>query len=146
MSSNKYDLERFVIAQEECYSVALEEIKSGHKKSHWIWFIFPQIEGLGFSPMSQKHAIKDAQEATLYMKHPILGPRLIEVSEALLTLDTNNSIEVLGSIDSMKLRSCMTLFGEVCPEYDVFKKVLNKYYDGEKDAFTLRVLNKKVSH
>jgi uncharacterized protein (DUF1810 family) len=143
MRKHSNDLERFVNAQEVSYQTALREIKEGCKRSHWMWYIFPQIAGLGLSPTAQYYAICDLQEAVRYLKHPILGPRLIEMSRELLKLNTNNPTQILGCPDDLKLRSCMTLFSIAKPEETVFTDVLHKFYNGEKDELTLRILNKE---
>ena len=121
-------LERFLEAQERTYAVALQEIRNGYKESHWMWFIFPQIAGLGMSYMAEYYAIRNLEEARNYLHHPVLGQRLVEISEALLELETYDPIEVFGPIDAMKLRSCMTLF-EMVNDGDspVFRLVLEKY-------------------
>ena len=133
-------LERFLEAQEETYADALAEIQSGYKRTHWMWFIFPQIAGLGKSSRSKLYAISSKEEAIRYLQHPILGARLVEVSEAILALSTEVSPEFLGWPDTLKLRSCMTLFAEAWPEYEVFQKVLDKFYDGERDPETICIL------
>lgn len=132
-------LERFVQAQARSYDTALAEIRSGRKSSHWMWYIFPQIAGLGMSSTAQYYAIADLSEARAYWEHPLLGARLREISEALLTLDTDDAGEVFGWPDELKLRSSMTLFARAsdCP---VFQKVLDKYYGGLEDERTLRLL------
>lgn len=132
-------IERFVEAQKEVYNRALEEIKSGKKRTHWMWFIFPQIKGLGFSMTSIFFSIKDVEEAKEYLDHPLLGHRLREISQALLELKTDNPAEVFGSPDDMKLRSCMTLFDTVEPK-SVFDRVLMKFFGGKRDKKTLRIL------
>lgn len=132
-------LERFIHAQDDNYTRALEEIKSGKKRTHWMWFIFPQIKGLGLSMTSIFFSIKDAEEAKEYLKHPLLGQRLREISHALLELKTDNPAEIFGSTDAMKLRSCMTLFDVVEPE-TVFDRVLMKFFDGKRDEKTLKIL------
>lgn len=132
-------IERFIQAQNEVYLCALKEIKSGKKRTHWMWYIFPQIKGLGFSMTSIFFSIKDAEEAKEYLKHPLLGQRLREISQALLELKTDNAIEVFGSTDAMKLWSCMTLFDVVEPE-TVFDKVLVKFFNGIRDQKTLKIL------
>ena len=134
------DLTRFYEAHKADYSSALEEIKGGHKQTHWIWYIFPQLAGLGFSTMAQYYGIRDLEEAKAYVQDPVLGRDLIEISNALLTLDTSNPTQVMGYPDDMKLRSCMTLFMIAAPEEPVFKKVLDKYYGGEADGNTLNML------
>ena len=132
-------IERFVKAQDEVYSQALEEIKSGRKRSHWMWFIFPQIKGLGLSYKAIFFSIKDAEEAKEYLAHPLLGYRLREISQALLELKTDNPLEIFGGIDTKKLRSCMTLFDFVEPN-SVFDKVLMKFFKGKRDDITLNIL------
>ncbi len=134
-------LKRFTDAQENSYAKAFSEIQQGRKQSHWMWFIFPQIAGLGFSETSRYYAIKDLQEATGFLKHPVLGSRLINISLELLKLKTNDVHRVFGSPDDLKLKSCMTLFS-MLPEADpVFKTVLEKFFNGEKDIKTLRLIS-----
>lgn len=137
-------IERFVEAQKEVYNCALKEIKSGRKLTHWMWFIFPQIKGLGLSMTSIFFSIKDVEEAKEYLKHPLLGQRLREISHALLELKTDNATEVFGSTDAMKLRSCMTLF-DVVESETVFDKVLMKFFDGISDKKTLKILAEQKS-
>ena len=132
-------IERFVKAQNEVYNCALEEIKSGRKRTHWMWFIFPQIKGLGLSMTSIFYSIKDVEEAKEYLDHPVLGFRLREISQALLELNADNPTEVFGYIDDIKLRSCMTLFDVVEPK-SVFDKVLMRFFGGERDEKTLKIL------
>ena len=134
-----HDLNRFISAQERSYDAALREIKAGHKRTHWMWYIFPQIAGLGFSSTAQFYAISSMQEAKDYYAHPVLGKRLVEVSEALLTLDTNDAGAVMGYPDDLKLRSSMTLFLAVTGDA-VFQKVLDKFYSGKPDSKTLSIL------
>ncbi len=133
-------MKRFLEAQEKNYAKALSEIKKGKKESHWIWYIFPQILGLGTSIPSQYYAIKDMKEATEFLSHPILGSRLIEISTALLELQENDAFTVLGSPDDMKLKSSMTLFSLVKDADPVFQQVLDKFFKGEKDKRTLKLL------
>lgn len=128
-------LQRFIDAQNESYVRALEEIKAGRKRSHWMWFIFPQMKGLGRSSTSMFYGINDMDEAREYLAHPILGERLREISQVLLQLDTNDANAVFGSPDDMKLRSCMTLFDNISPN-DIFADVLDKYFDGHRDNKT----------
>ena len=135
-----YDLSRFIKAQETDYERALSEIRSGHKRSHWIWYIFPQITGLGFSSTAQYYAIKDRKEAEEYLKNDLLRERLVEISEALLLLESNDAGDVMGYPDDLKLRSSMTLFHEVAPEIDVFQKVLDKFFEGKPDQKTIELL------
>lgn len=137
-----YELSRFVTAQQDNYECALSEIRNGRKVSHWIWYIFPQLKGLGRSPMSEYYGIQNLDEAKAYLANPILGKHLIEICNALLLLDTNNAAEVMG-MDSRKLRSSMTLFDAATESSDVFQLVLDKYYEGKKDYRTLRMLGIK---
>lgn len=132
-------LERFVSAQEYDYEIALYEIRKGRKQSHWMWYIFPQIQGLGYSPTAQYYAIENRKEAVEYLKHPILGTRLIEISEALLSLKENDATRIMGYPDDLKLKSSMTLFYAISKN-DIFKKVLDKYFEGEMDDKTLKIL------
>ncbi len=135
-----YDLERFVRAQEYSYRDALSEIRRGRKRSHWMWYIFPQIAGLGMSSTARYYAVQDLQEAEEYLAHPILGPRLLEISEALLALDTDDATAVFGWPDDLKLRSSMTLFACAATDCPVFQQVLDKYYGGLPDERTLALL------
>ena len=135
-----YNIERFIKAQEYSYAEALKEIQNGHKESHWIWYIFPQLKQLGRSSTAQYYGIENLEEATEYLAHPILGCRLREICEALLSIDRNNPYQVMGGIDALKLRSSMTLFAEIEGYNSVFGKVLNKYYNGESDENTIRLL------
>lgn len=135
---------RFHAAQERDYERALSEIRSGHKCSHWIWYIFPQIAGMGYSSTSKYYAITDFNEAVAYWNDFVLRAHLLEISEALLELESNDSEEVMGWPDDMKLRSCMTLFAQVAPEEETFRKVLEKFFDGEPDTKTLQLLGKNT--
>ena len=132
-------LDRFLIAQEHSYDAALREIRAGRKRSHWMWYIFPQIAGLGMSYTAQLYSIADIDEARQYIKHPVLGERLIEISRALLTLASSDATAVMGYPDDLKLRSCMTLFAQVSDD-PVFKAVLDKFYGGRADTRTLDLL------
>lgn len=134
-----HDLNRFISAQERSYDAALREIKAGHKRTHWMWYIFPQIAGLGFSSTAQYYAISSMQEAKDYYAHPVLGKRLVEISEALLALDTSDAGAVMGYPDDLKLRSSMTLFLAASGDA-VFQKVLDKFYSGKPDSRTLNIL------
>lgn len=134
-----FDLERFVTAQERDYEIALREVRAGCKRSHWMWYIFPQIQGLGRSETAQYYAIQSAEEAESYLAHPILGMRLQEISIALLGLATSDPQEVFGYTDSLKLRSSMTLFYQVS-HYFVFERVLKKFFGGELDQKTISIL------
>ena len=133
-------IDRFLKAQENTYDEALSEIREGHKRSHWIWFIFPQIQGLGFSAISQEYAIKDLEEAKEYLNNPLLKERLLEISKALVDLPEFDPTKVMGYPDDLKLCSSMTLFHVVDPEEPVFKLVLDKYFDGKIDKNTIRIL------
>ena len=137
-----YDLERFYKAQEYDYETALSEIRNGRKKSHWMWYIFPQVTGLGRSAMAEYYAIGSKEEAKAYIGDPVLGKRLIEISQALLQVSSDNAEEVMGWPDNLKFRSCMTLFAETAPGQPVFKKVLDKFYGGKMDGKTLDILKK----
>jgi uncharacterized protein (DUF1810 family) len=134
-------LTRFVNAQAGDYEQALAEIKKGRKRSHWMWYIFPQLNGLGFSEMARVYGIRDRAEATAYLAHPVLGPRLVEISRALLTIDGSSASQVMGSPDDLKLRSSMTLFSAVDGADPVFQAVLDKFFGGKPDAKTLSMLN-----
>ena len=135
-----HDLGRFVQAQEGDYERALSEVRAGRKRSHWMWYIFPQYDGLGFSPTSRRYSIKSVAEAQAYLAHPVLGPRLTECAEAALRVEGRSALEVFGSPDDMKLRSCATLFAHVSPAGSVFERLLSKYFDGERDDRTLRLI------
>jgi uncharacterized protein (DUF1810 family) len=134
------DLERFVHAQAGTYDRALAELRAGHKTSHWMWWIFPQVAGLGMSPTSQAYAVADLAEARAYLRHDVLGPRLLECCRALLALEGVSAEQVLGSVDAMKLRSSMTLFAYADPSKTTFCEVLDRYYDGAEDARTVALL------
>ena len=138
-ANDPYDLDRFVQAQAPDYDRALSELRDGKKRSHWMWYIFPQIEGLGTSPMSQRYSIKSAAEARAYLDHPVLGPRLRECAAVVRDIVGHSAPEIFGSPDDQKLRSCATLFAAVSDD-DVFEQVLQKYFDGQPDTETLRRL------
>ncbi|MDQ3534288.1 MAG: DUF1810 domain-containing protein [Bacteroidota bacterium] len=134
------ELSRFLKAQEKDFVHALSEIKSGRKRSHWMWYIFPQIQGLGFSKTAKYYAIEDLDEAQRYLQHKILGSRLREITAELLMLDQNNASEIFGSPDDLKLQSSMTLFASVdISEEKPFNKVLDKFYNGHFDQKTLNI-------
>ncbi|MBF2083910.1 DUF1810 domain-containing protein [Thermoleptolyngbya sp. C42_A2020_037] len=135
-----YDLNRFLKAQASDYARALAEIRQGKKRSHWMWYIFPQYAGLGFSATSQHYAIKSLAEAEAYLQHPILGARLIECAEAALQVNGRSAYEIFGSPDDLKLRSCATLFAQVSPAGSVFHQLLDQYFQGEPDAKTLKLI------
>ena len=126
-----YDLNRFLKAQDRDYADALAEIKAGRKRSHWIWYIFPQVKGLGFSSTSEFYGIDGLDEARAYMDNVVLRERIIEISEVLLTLDSSDAGDVMGYPDDLKLRSSMTLFAEAAPKEEVFQKVLDKFFAGK---------------
>jgi uncharacterized protein (DUF1810 family) len=136
-----HDLERFVRAQERTYQTALAEIRGGRKRSHWMWYVFPQIAGLGFSETSQRYAIRNRAEARAYLAHPLLGPRLIECFEAALSVDGRTAHAMFGSPDDLKFRSCATLFACVTPPGSVFQRALDKYFGGERDPRTLELVH-----
>jgi uncharacterized protein (DUF1810 family) len=143
MSADPFHLQRFVDGQEDAaiYARALSELRAGRKQGHWIWFVFPQIAGLGHSPMSQAYAIRSLDEARAYLEHPLLGPRLRESTEALLGAAPGASAEaILGGIDAIKVRSSMTLFGRADPEEPLFADTLERFYGGEADPETERRL------
>ncbi|MGI4760350.1 MAG: DUF1810 domain-containing protein [Janthinobacterium lividum] len=134
------NLQRFLDAQATDYAQALAEMQAGRKRSHWIWYIFPQIQGLGFSEMAHRYAIQDAAEAAAYLHHPVLGSRLVAIATALLGLASRNATAVMGNPDDLKLRSSMTLFAQVPGADPVFQAVLDKFFGGQADAQTLRRL------
>lgn len=136
-TDDPFDLGRFVSAQSPAYDQALAELRAGRKRTHWIWFVFPQIEGLGSSAMAQRYAIASLDEARAYLAHPILGPRLKASVEAALAGGTGSAHDLFGSPDDMKFRSSMTLFAEAAPEEPLFEAALSRFYGGEKDPRTL---------
>ena len=140
MADSTYDLRRFISAQKQDYLTALEEIRRGRKRSHWMWYIFPQLRGLGMSSTSYFYGIESLEEARAFLDDPYLGGNLREISQALLSLDTGDARSVMGSPDDLKHRSSMTLFSLAAPEEPVFKKVLEKFYRGVQDPATLRIL------
>ena len=135
-------LEKYLTAHERSYKQALEEMKNGQKESHWMWYIFPQIQGLGYSDISKYYAINSMDEAKQYMTNEILRNHMLEICEALLVLDSCDAEEVMGYPDNLKLQSSMTLFSISNPEYDVFGRVLDKFFGGKKDKRTLEILSK----
>ncbi|MDH3439373.1 MAG: DUF1810 domain-containing protein [Gammaproteobacteria bacterium] len=135
-----YNLSRFVEAQEHDYADALAELKRGKKSRHWIWYIFPQIAGLGYSEMSQRYAISSVDEASAYIQHRILGARLVECTETVIAVNGKSAEEIFGSLDAAKFRSSMTLFAEVSSGSDVFRQALVKYFDGKPDPLTGQAL------
>jgi uncharacterized protein (DUF1810 family) len=137
---DRHNLDRFLRAQKHDYDRALAEVRAGSKQSHWMWYIYPQFEGLGFSSTSQRYAIKSLDEARAYLDHPILGARLREVAEAALAVEGRSAHDIFGSPDDMKLRSCATLFAQVSPPGSVFHRLLEKYFEGRPDPRTLELL------
>lgn len=137
-------MERFLKAQEYVYDIALAEIKNGRKSSHWMWYIFPQLKGLGLSQMSLKYGIVNLNEAKEYINHPILGPRLVEISKAVLDSKVTTANELFGYVDAMKLKSSMYLFSIAAPNISVFQDVLDKYFNGETDELTRRMLSAAI--
>jgi uncharacterized protein (DUF1810 family) len=136
-------LKRFIQAQEADYKIALSEIKNGRKQSHWMWYIFPQVQGLGFSETSRYYAIKDINEAEEFLKHPVLGSRLIQICHELVKLKSNDANAIFGSPDNVKLKSSMTLFSSLDNTDPVFQSVLDKFFNGAKDKRTLQILGKQ---
>jgi uncharacterized protein (DUF1810 family) len=139
-SDDPFDLDRFTTAQEGVYERALAEIRSGDKRSHWMWFIFPQIDGLGFSSTAKHYAIKSFDEARQYLAHPVLGSRLRECAEAVLALEGRSTSEIFGYPDDLKLNSCMTLFESAAGQGSLFSQVLERYYQGQRDTRTQELL------
>lgn len=139
-AGDPHNLNRFVQAQADAYESALAEIRKGRKKSHWMWYIFPQFDGLGFSSTSKRYAIKSVAEAEAYLAHPVLGPRLQECAEAVLHVEGRSAFAIFGSPDDLKLKSCATLFAHVSPAGSVFDRLLDKYYQRERDRQTLHLL------
>ncbi len=137
-----YDLNRFLRAQEGVYERALAELKAGQKRTHWMWFIFPQIEGLGYSVTARRYAIRSMEEARQYLHHPVLGRRLLECTEAVVALRGGSISEIFGYPDDLKFKSSMTLFEKVAGPGSVFASALDCFCHGERDAATLRLLEK----
>lgn len=137
-----HELSRFVQAQQEDYRRALAELQNGAKRSHWMWYIFPQYDGLGFSSMAKRYAIKSVEEAKEYLAHPILGPRLRECVDAILKVEGRTASQIFGFPDDMKLRSSLTLFAAVSEPRSIFEKALDKYYRGERDDKTLSLMGR----
>lgn len=144
-SVDPYDLNRFLKAQEGVYERAFSEIKAGQKRTHWMWFIFPQIDGLGYSPTARRYSIKTLEEARQYLNHPVLGERLLECTEAVVNLKGGSASDVFGYPDDLKFRSSMTLFEKIAGSGSVFSLALDRYCHGERDDLTLRLLEKVSS-
>jgi uncharacterized protein (DUF1810 family) len=140
VSGDPFDLERFVSAQDAIYDHVTAELRQGQKVSHWMWFVFPQMAGLGQSPTSKKYAITSVDEAKAYLAHPVLGPRLIECAGILTRLTGHTAGQIFGGVDAQKLRSSMTLFHRAAPEEPTLRQVLDAYFDGSEDEATLERL------
>jgi len=140
--SDRRTLQRFIDAQDDgrTYATARDELRTGRKRSHWMWFVFPQLAGLGRSATAQHYAIASLAEAAAYLAHPVLGPRLIECAEIVSQLRGLSATDIFGSVDAMKLRSSMTLFARARPDTPVFQRVLDAYFEGAPDAATTRLL------
>lgn len=136
-----FNLQRFVDAQAYSYGNALAEVGNGRKTSHWMWYVFPQVRGLGRSGMAWQYGISSREEATAYLSHPVLGPRLEEISTALLQHDGTDATAIFGHIDALKLRSSMTLFAEVSPSHSIYHEVLQRFFGGKPCMRTLQMLN-----
>ena len=141
---NGFDLSRFIKSQKRDFSLALEEIRSGRKTSHWMWYIFPQLKGLGYSGMSQYYGLDGVMEAAAYMEDKTLRSNLITICQALLALEGKSADEIFGYPDNYKLRSCMTLFLRAAPDCPIFREVLDKYFGGVEDEKTLCMLEKEA--
>ena len=141
-NADTFHLQRFVDAQDPVYGRACAELKNGRKQSHWMWFIFPQIAGLGHSAMAQRYAISSAAEARAYLDHPVLGQRLRECTRMVLAVEGRSAHDILGSPDDMKFRSCLTLFAHAAPEEPVFRDALEKYFEGKFDPLTVEKLTR----
>jgi uncharacterized protein (DUF1810 family) len=138
--TDDYNLQRFLEAQGYVYNAVLDELRAGKKSAHWMWYIFPQIKGLGHSGTAQKFAITSLEEAKAYLQHPVLGPRLRECTQLVLNMEGHSAEEIFGYPDNLKFRSCMTLFMTATPDNKVFKDALLKYFDGKPDTLTLDIL------
>jgi uncharacterized protein (DUF1810 family) len=142
MTDDPYNLQRFIAAQDNDYAAALAEIRSGRKRSHWMWYVFPQFEGLGASATSRLYAVKSVAEAGAYLRHPVLGARLRECAQAVLGIDRRSATDIFGSPDDMKLRSCATLFAYCSQEGSVFHQIIDKYFAGRHDERTLHLIDR----
>lgn len=143
MHSDPFDLQRFLTAQEGVYEAALAELRGGRKRTHWMWFVFPQFLGLGSSPTTRHFAIKSLEEARAYLDHSVLGTRLRECADALLAVSGSSASDIFGYPDDLKLHSSMTLFEMASPPGSVFSRVLDQYFGGERDGATLRLVNSR---
>jgi uncharacterized protein (DUF1810 family) len=143
-ANDPHDLQRFVDAQSGVYDQALAELRAGRKESHWMWFVFPQIAGLGRSATSERFAIRGLAEAAAYLEHPVLGPRLIECAEAMLFVPRRSAHEILGSPDDLKLQSSATLFSRIAPDGSVLHRLLDRFFDAVADERTLELLARRA--
>jgi len=141
-ANDTFDLSRFTSAQENIYGSVLAELRNGRKRTHWMWYIFPQVDGLGHSATAKHYAIKSPEEARQYLNYPVLGQRLLECAEAVFAVEGRSASEIFGYPDNLKLKSSMTLFAYVAAPGSVFSRVLDKYFNGEQDALTLQILDK----
>jgi len=139
-AGDPHNLNRFVEAQKVDYEQALAEVKSGRKHSHWMWYIFPQFDGLGSTSTSQQYSIKSVAEAKAYLSHPVLAPRLVAIATAALSVEGRSAYKVFGYLDDIKLKSCATLFAHVSPDGSVFEQILDKFFQGDRDLKTLSLL------
>ncbi len=144
-SQDPYNLQRFVNAQEPVIANVLAELKQGRKHGHWIWFIFPQLKGLGRSSMSEFYGISSLDGAKAYLQHPVLGPRLLQCAKLVIEIQGVDAEDIFGEVDAMKFRSCMTLFAQAAPENRVFTNALEKFFGGERDDLTLSRLNHQTA-
>jgi uncharacterized protein (DUF1810 family) len=140
--NDPFDLDRFVEAQSSAYDTAIGELRSGRKRSHWIWYVLPQVRGLGASQLSTKYGLQSLAEAQAYLAHPVLGSRLRECVRTLNALPGNDAVAVLGGIDALKLRSCLTVFAQASEKESLFREALDKYFSGEPDEATLSLLGR----
>jgi uncharacterized protein (DUF1810 family) len=141
-----YDVDRFVYAQEHDHARALVESREGRKRSHWMWYVFPQLAGLGSSPMAERYAIRNLADADAYFRHPVLGPRLVLCAEAALGVAGRSASEIFGTPDDLKLRSCATLFARVSPPGSAFHRLLDRFFGGQPDPRTLALLQRRRGH
>ena len=142
MNHNNYDLNRFIEVQNGVYPIALKELQEGRKRSHWMWYVFPQLKHLGHSYNAKYYGISGIDEAVTYLQHPILGQRLREAASTILNLSGNDAEAIFGGLDAMKLRSSMTMFDIASPN-DIFTQVVDKYFNGQRDILTLKIINQK---
>jgi uncharacterized protein (DUF1810 family) len=142
MSEATYDLNRFLVAQEDAYNKALQELRASEKYTHWMWFIFPQVTGLGYSSTSQYYALKSLKEAQAYLAHPVLGSRILECTETVMAVVDRSALDIFGDIDELKFHSSMTLFARIAGPKSVYQQALDKYFDGKQDYRTLDILAK----